>query len=66
MAGRRLFDADGKRVVMHRPQVTRWTSSRVEGRSALAVSAASGARTYGVAWLAGVANIARNGDAKPS
>lgn len=53
----RAVDADGKRIVMYWPQVTRWISNRIEARAVLVVSAASGARTYGVAWFAGLADI---------
>ena len=54
----RSFEAaDGTRVELYQPQIDTWTADRITGRMAVAVGAAKGNPTYGVADFSARAEV---------
>nr|WP_313621350.1 carbohydrate-binding family V/XII [Achromobacter sp.] len=54
----RTFSApDGSRVELYQPQIDTWTADRITGRMAVAVGAAKGNPTYGVADFSARADV---------
>ncbi|WP_447921650.1 carbohydrate-binding family V/XII [Achromobacter aegrifaciens] len=54
----RSFEAaDGTRVELYQPQIDTWTADRISGRMAVAVGAAKGNPTYGVADFSARAEV---------
>lgn len=54
---RSIDAADGTRVELYQPQIDTWTANRISGRMAVAVGAAQGAPTYGVADFSARAEV---------
>ncbi|HKU00179.1 MAG TPA: carbohydrate-binding family V/XII [Paraburkholderia sp.] len=53
----RALEAGSEHVEMYQPQIEQWAGNRIAGRAAVAVGAASGAPTYGVARFSALADI---------